>query len=123
MSNKTVTIDETSEFTQMLVTETLKLINIKYKDANKAGHVSIVFLARLTGVILFRSLSQKLPADCDTKEKQAKYVIKEFSDTKQSIQEAVAAAFSGAMHTYSGMPVEYYCQVKPVGPAANKEPI
>lgn len=42
---------------------------------------------------------------------------------KASVQEAISASFSGAMNTFSGQDIEYYCRVLPVGPAINKDPI
>lgn len=82
---------------------------------------AISFLAKFTGTVLFKSLTDEVPDVYKKREDVAKYVIKNFSDTKMAVQEAVAAAFTGAVQTYSGQPIEYYCQVKPVGPAANKE--
>lgn len=111
------------QISQTLVNETFKLIDGQSKDPIKAHKMALMFLARFAGVLLYRSLTEAAPEGCNTKEKILKFTMANFSATKLSVQEAVAAAFTGAMNTYSGQPIEYFCQVKPVGPVLNKEPI
>lgn len=123
--SKTLTVsDGTNEFAQMLVTETLKLIEGKYPESKKSKNAMIVFIARFIGTVVYKSLIEKHPEGLKTSEDKLKFTTRSFSDTKQRVQEAVAAAFSGAMNTYTQKEsVEYYCRVSPIGPAVNKEPI
>jgi len=106
-----------------LVKETYKIIDGHAKDTGAGRSMAIMFLARFAGTVLYRSLTEEPPATVVGKENIAQYTITNFAKTKLLVQEAVSAAFSGAMNTYTGQPIEYYCQVKPVGPALNKEPI
>lgn len=119
---KTVTMDTTNEFAQILVDSTFKLIEGRCKTVKQTNHVTTVFIARFMGTLLYKSLTHK-PDTVLSKEQLVKFTTNNFSEMKTSVQEAIAAAFSGAMHTFTKIPIEYYCQVKPVPPAINKEPI
>jgi flagellar motor component MotA len=103
-----------------LVTETYKLIDAQGNALS--GKIAVMFLARFTGMLIYRSLAAPAPDSCKTKEEKYNFTSQNFAKVKQATQEAIAAAFSGAMHTFVGKPMEYYCLIKPVGPAVNKEP-
>jgi hypothetical protein len=105
-----------------LVKATYKLIDGQFNDQRAANKMAVVFLARFAGTILYRALTEPAPPGL-SKDKIAAFTIQNFAGMKQCVQEAVAAAFSGAMNTYSGQQTEYYCRVRPVPPTANKEPI
>lgn len=121
--NKLLTFDvnaEAEDLAQQLVCETFKLLDILEKQSG-AGQLPSKFLACFIGALVFRQLSAKLPSSMGQEEKY-KIACKNFTNVKSAAQDAVAAGFSGAMSSYSGMSVEYYCQVKAVPEAANKEP-
>jgi len=107
-----------------LVSETFKLIEGQSKSSLVAERLSVVFLAKFIGVLMYKNLTTETPYDVqnDT-DKIAKFTITRFGKFKGIVQEAIAAAFSGAMQSYSGQDIEYYCQVRPIGQAVNKEPI
>ena len=111
------------DFISELVQKTVKEIYGQSADIKETTGLALSFLARFTGILLYKSLSDDVPRRLRKKEDKAAYTIKTFSATKVAVQESVAAAFTGALQMYSGMPVEYYCQVRTVGSAANKEPI
>jgi len=58
-----------------------------------------------------------------TKEEMLNFAMKNFAALKVSIQESVAAGFQGAVSTFSGQQVDYYCQVKPIPEPINKRMI
>lgn len=111
--------DTSDQLAATLVTETYKLIDAQGAISSK---IAIMFLARFVGTLLYRSLAAPSPDSCKTKEAKSNFTLQNFAKVKAAVQEAIAAGFSGAMHTYVGEPMEYYCQVKPVGPPVNKEP-
>lgn len=112
-------MDTNDRFAATLVTETYKLIDAQGPTSSK---IAVLFVARFVGMLVYRSLVAPAPDSCQTKEDKSNFTLQNFAKVKSAVQEAIAAAFSGAMHTYVGKPMEYYCQVKPVGPAVNKEP-
>lgn len=123
MSNISTKLDPADQMAQALVSETYKLIEAQARSSQHCQKLSVMFLARFAGLVLYKTLTEEPSSKSDTKEKQLKEVLARFGSVKLSVQEAVAASFTSAMTTYTGQSVEYYCQVKPVGPALNKEPI
>ena len=124
MSNTIQKTDDAYEFTQMLVEETLNLISAKYPDKKKGRFASTIFLAKFSGAVIYEALKEKPIKEFKTKDDYVKFTMKNFQEVKEKVQEAIAAAFTGAMNTYAGKNmVEYYCQVKTIPAAANKEPI
>lgn len=71
------------------------------------------FIARFIGAYVYQALMQKPEKPC-SKDDLLKFTRENFKASKQAIQDAVSAAFTGAMNTFSGKTVEYYCQVKVV---------
>lgn len=58
-----------------------------------------------------------------TEEEAYQAAAKDFTYMKYGIQEAVARGFTSAFSRYNGQFVDYYCQIKPIGPAINKKAI
>ncbi len=106
-----------------LVSETYKLIDGQTAGTAQARRLSVLFLARFAGTMVYRSLTEAKPEGCTTPKQIEKFTLGNFAAVKGQLQEAIAAAFTGAVNTFSGQRVDYYCQVKPIGPAINKEPI
>lgn len=71
------------------------------------------FIARFIGAYVYQALMQKPEKACG-KEELLKFTKENFKASKQAVQDAVSAAFSGAMSAFSGKDIEYYCQVKVV---------
>ncbi len=113
--------DKSDQIASELVAETFKLID--GQGGTLSNKVAVNFLARFAGMLVYRSLKQEAPEHCKTPEQMAQFTMRNFSGMKVCVQEAVSAAFTGAMKTYAGQDIEYYCQVKPVPEAFNKEPI
>ena len=124
MSKIIQTVDDTYEFTQVLVEETLNLIYGKFPEAKKGRFASTLFLAKFSGALIYNTLKEKPIKEFKTKDEYMKFTMKNFQEVKEKVQEVIAAAFTGAMNTYAGKNmVEYYCTIKPIPAAANKEPI
>lgn len=104
-------------FTTLLCAATLKLLRSKDKD----DKIVMAFIAKLTGHMLYEALTDT--PDGLSKDEMIKITLARFASAKVGVQEAIAAAFTGAMNAYSGTEIEYYCQVKALPPVANKEPI
>jgi hypothetical protein len=122
MSDVISKFDPTSQMASTLVSETFKLIDGQAKSVEQQNKLAAVFLAKFAGIMVYRALTLKAP-ESFKKEEIVKFVMNNFRNSKQSVQESIAAAFTGAMHTYSGQSIEYYCQIRPVPAALNKEPI
>jgi hypothetical protein len=107
-----------------LVKECMKVIDgqtaAKGKDAGES--LTINFIAMFIGTILHRSLVTR-PAGLFDKDEIYEYTQNNFAITKGKIQDAVAHGFQGAMQSFSGKQVEYYCQVRPVGDPVNRLPV
>jgi len=114
-------VDKSDQLALELVTETFKLIDGQGGVAST--QVAVNFLARFAGTLVYRSLKQQAPTTCKTPEEMVQFTGRNFAGMKVCVQEAISAAFSGAMKTYAGQDIEYYCQVKPVPEPLNKEPI
>lgn len=83
-------------------------------------HLFSVFLAGIISATVYRSLAI-CPANLKSDEERCRYAEDSFTDMKNRIQEAVAAGFTGGMKSWSGESLDYYCQVKVMPEAANKE--
>lgn len=104
----------------MLVNENFKLLDSQTKSrggGKAAKFVAMTFLARFIGIFIYRVLTDKKEG---TKEEACKYAIDNLADAKSKLQDAVAAGFQGAMTTFAGKQIEYYCQVKIVPPVISK---
>ena len=68
------------------------------------------FLANTVEVTVLNTL-QSIPSEAPDAYQRA---MKGFQDIKHVVQEAVALGFGKSLTAFTGRPVEYYCQVKPV---------
>lgn len=111
------------EFTSMLVNETFKLI-ASQKTSGKSSdkivkYLMSAYLARFIGAWAYDTLNSEKGS------KEAKQIIykktaENFAEVKSRIQESVAAGLSGAMNTFTGKEVEYFCNIVIVPPADSK---
>lgn len=108
-----------------ITTHILQLVDKEIKDqpegTGKALLVNII--ACLVGTTMYKTLKER-PMGKNNKSKQAEdAAIKSFAQAKHQIQHAVASGVQGAVQTYSGQPLEYYCQInlmpKPISTASN----
>lgn len=106
--------------TSMLVVETCKMIDAQPESVKTQIYFS--FLAKFIGAIIYRSLKSQPDKHMPSQEEIYEYVSKNYSNAKTCAESAIAAAFTGAMSTFSAKEVEYYCLIRPVPPVANKEP-
>lgn len=79
-------------------------------------------LASYIGTLVYQALSYKDKSGKMSKKDLYDLTANNFKNIKTNIQEAVASGFTGAMSTYSGKQVDYYCKLMVVPPAINKEP-
>ncbi len=111
-------------YSKHLVTKTgeyLHAIDEKH-GAEVAKIVALNFIASFIGSILHKTLATKMDGMLDARD-QHDFVQANYADMKKQVQEAVGAGFTGAMKVFTGKDLDYYCQVKPVGDAVNKQPI
>lgn len=113
-----------SKFSDMVAVETIKLVDGRMKEHGpSAGRkVTAHVIGRMIGLTLYHTLNDMSKDKGLDKEAQCKYVEKNFARAKHEILEAVSAGFSGAMTTWSGKTVEYYCQVK-IAPEPDKKKV
>jgi len=76
------------------------------------------FLENYTAYLVFQTLKAKPQDDKD----RETFVLENFAALKIRAQDAVAFGFGNAMTAFTKNNVDYYCQIKIVPPAANKEP-
>ena len=105
--------DFTQKLSKFMVQETFRILEFQEKEKGIEFYrvLSQQYLAKMIAAIVFKSLKDR-PEHIKNNEEMADYSVKNFKDLKNEIQEAVAQGFQGAMSTYSGNHVEYYCQIK-----------
>lgn len=86
--------------------------------SDHARILAMTIVTSLVAAILYKELRVK--ADGATSRAKEQAVIDHFSQTKDLMQEAVAAGFALSMSKFSGKSVDYYCQVKPVPVSPSK---
>lgn len=119
MSKKEISDEQwADEVSRELVEETFKLLQGRGMYAFRLAAVN--FIARFVGVLTHEALRAK-PKGKLNKEEQYKFVEGNFMKVKASLQECVAAGVQGAVSTFSGRKVEYYCVIKPVPEPVNKQ--
>ena len=110
-----------------MVTRTMKYIDStvekKGGDTEAAAQfLCLMFIARFIGVMLFRCLSRDGKPQL-TRDEEYKQTTKSMGMLKAHIQEAVSLGFSGAMTTFTGKQIDYYCQIRPVPEAMGKKDV
>lgn len=113
---------ESEQFTDMMVTESFKLIegHVGQRGSKVSRSVSTMFIAKLIGRMVYRALTDKQEGSKDDQYRKAK---ESFADMKVRLTDCVAAGFQAAMSKFAGRQVEYYCQIRTVPEPVNKEPI
>lgn len=92
------------------------------RDVDYSVDIKIHLISTLIGVTLYSHLRDfSLDKTINSKDKEKK-LIKEYTMLKALIQSSIGNGFSGAMSTFSGKQADYYCLIKPVPPAINKQP-
>lgn len=119
-----VTVDQWQrEFTEAAVTELYTLIK------QQEGHYGVEFgdklrlsiLAALVSTFLYEILSS-LPKGAGSIERQTDGAYAAFADAKEALEMAVASGVEGAVKTWSGSDLLYYCEIMPEPEALNIEP-
>ncbi len=124
MSDKMIRSSEAwiGHLTKHLVAEILAITKKEAgEDEILEKDLGINFVAAFIGAVVYKTLRER-PVHIKTREEMLTHTTKSFAETKLKIQDAVAAGFQGAMQTYTKQSIDYYCQVKTIPPAFNKEP-
>lgn len=105
-----------AEFCNMLVVETIKMLDTQAHSGLTRGEMYQEFLAKLTGALAYKALAER---GADGNAVGAPEAMKRYAATKFLTAEAVAAGFTGAMRQFSahrvGAPeIEYYCDIRVV---------
>ncbi len=111
-------------FSRLLVDETFRLI--EGEGRLHGGAFTRLVIQRFLTIYISTWASKALQAkakETATKSEIFSFTAANFAKAKVRIQEAVSEGFQMAMGDFTGKSVEYYCQVNPVPPVANKEPI
>lgn len=93
----------------------------KFYGDEFANQLMTEFLARFVGAVVFKTLTDRPKKKMGHNDLE-EFCLNKFNDIKIRIQDANASAFQGAMNTYTGNKMEYYCTIKLLPPVANKEP-
>lgn len=116
---KTLTVDEYTERLAIDMTdEVFKFVNF-YEDKLGTGTGQILiasFLRDFIKQLVFNALN----AHVEARDFQA--TMKAFAEIKTLVQDAVAQSFSEGVESFSGKPMDYYCDIKPVPKPVNKLP-
>lgn len=112
--------DYANQFSDLIVRETYNLIRAQNKEygVDAVKYISTAVISKLISLILLDTLQEK-PAQKSTRQHAYDFTHKNFNIIKNQIQDSVASAFSGAMMSWAGKNVEYYCQVKTVPEPTN----
>lgn len=115
-----ISIDDwISAYSKTMALELIGLIDGQRKEKGDlvGKALTLQFLAAFTAASVVRSLGNQREG---TSAEQFEAASKGFLEHKVSVQDAVAAGFSGAMREYSGKSVDYYCQIKVVPEVVSK---
>lgn len=78
-------------------------------------------LRKLTALSVYETLKEA-PVKAKTQSDRYKRTAHAFSNIRNKIEDSVAAGFQGAMSTYAGKQVGYYCIIRTVPEPVNREP-
>lgn len=100
-------------FSDLMAVELVKLIDAQGVNNGPEITQAIIshFLSSFTALTVLKCLGEK-PSSGKGSEEEYQLASTRFLAHKILIQEAVAAAFSGALSEFTGRNVEYYCQIK-----------
>lgn len=106
--------------------EILKIVDREQDSLGREFALSLIstFMATFISAVVYQALSEEVKNSKNEVDKKKTYdkVYKNLSDMKEGMQDAIAAGFQGAMSTFSGKPIEYYCQIKTIPEPMNKKP-
>lgn len=114
---KSTVAQYSDQFATHMVAELFKHIDKQrsMRGDEFANLLPAAFLSRFVGALIFRIL--KAPIAPGTTEEGAYHQqLHNYGLVKLEIQEAVSLGFQTAMTLHSGVPNEYYCQIKVVPP-------
>ena len=107
--------DMISKLSKTIALEVTEIIDKLRKQSGKdvAALTTVRFLAAMTTVSVIRALEID-PALYKTQQEHYQLAYKALATHKTLVQDAVSGGFSSAMSSFSGHPIEYYCQIKTV---------
>lgn len=93
------------------------------EDASKwlAMQVLSSYISAISYGTLTSNLFTDIPKNLTNKQIDSK-LMEDFAFFKLGLQEAISAGIQGAMVTYSGQPIEYYCKISVLPESINKLP-
>ena len=106
---------------QRVFFETIKLLNA-VRDQKGQEYLTIFNNKLLTSMIAYLVMDALTHNKGKLKRAETQYnrTVRQFTETKVDIQDAVALGFGGAMTTYSGKEVDYMCQITPIAEPQTK---
>lgn len=120
--SKIILNDLIMKFSRLISQETINLIRnygVVYGE-KFAKDVFNELIALFIESLVLHGLKQG--AKAKTKVEAYNKTVMSFNITKVTIQESVAKGFAQAFSKFNGQFVDYYCEIKPIGPAKNKKP-
>lgn len=121
---KSSTDDWIDQFSDKLAAETMNTLITQgnMRGSGVAHKAFVVFVARLIGLAVWKSLNLKTKIENPTDKQQYQFTSDNYRDMKVSVQNAVAAGFTAAFKSFTSKEVEYYCDINPVSEPLNKLP-
>lgn len=106
-----------------LAKENIKLIKLysKIKDPAKVRKILTIFMKKYVEIVVLDALQETPSGITFTKQELYNFTSKNFASVKYELQNDIAEGFSKALSKYSGMHVDYYCQLIPTPEPINKE--
>ena len=121
MSNNLVLNSWADEIGKLSARESVKLFTSysKVKGEKVVDILLYKFVEHFIYEMIIRSLMAYKEKGLSNKEAYT-FTKGYFGETKHNIQTAIASGFEKAFMEYTNQPVEYYCQIIPVGEPINK---
>lgn len=119
---KVILDDLIIKFATLLSEETIKLIRSygHVYGTKFTGDIFNQFITLFVESLVLAALNKDVKAKT---EKQAyEQTLLNFNSVKLNIQDSVSRGFSLAFSKFNKQFVDYYCEIKPIGPAKNKRP-
>ncbi len=109
--------------TKAMVDEITRFLQSQEKSQGRlmSKELAINFLAGFIGAQVYAALRDR-PSHIKSNKAMLDYALKNFTALKTEIQDSVAAGFQGGLQSFTGKHCEYYCQIKTIPEAVNKQP-
>lgn len=125
IKNAKKTIDKqeaVDRITRHIVKEVFKLIDSQKDNLGVDGVQAVIYgvLASFTTTVAYSSLAYQ-PSETTSDKEKYNITSSNFLNCKIAVQEAIAAAFSGAMHDFTGKEIEYFCNISVVQETKSKK--